>query len=408
MRLLGTSLLLARTLSAGPEFARDIQPIFERRCVGCHSATATMGSLNLETMEGLLKGGNNGPVIVRGKARESTLYLSVIGKAPDIGRMPFSNEVMPESETETIREWIDAGAPAEAPAEAPRRSQIYSVAWRPDGKAIAAGAYGEVRLLGPDGKQETGRLTGHADAVRGLAWNKDGSILAAAGGVPGRKGEVKIWKADGTLLATISGHSDCIYGIAFSPDGKTIATASYDKLIKLWDAETGKEIRTLKDHIDAVYSLDFTPDGKRLVSGAADRSVKVWDPATGERLFTMSEPTDGVNSVAISPDGRRIAAAGQDKTVRVWKLEDKGATIETAMISHEDAILRVVWSRDGKTLLTSSADRSLKLFRATDLTELKMIPRQPDWAFGLEYSPDGARVALGRMDGSLEVLEVKP
>jgi WD40 repeat protein len=411
MRLPLASLLLARALQAGPEYERDIRPILERRCVGCHSATATMGSLNLETLDGLLRGGNNGPILVRGKSAESTLYLSVVGKAPDIGRMPFSNEIMPEPETELIREWIDTGAPAAAPptpAPTPRRSQIYSVSWRPDGKAIAAGAYGEVRLLAPDGKQELSRLSGHADAVRGLAWSKDGARLAAAGGIPGRQGEVKVWNADGSLLSTISGHSDCIYGVALSPDGQTVATASYDKLIKLWDAATGKEIRTLKDHIDAIYALEFTPDGQRLVSAAADRSIKVWNPATGERLFTLSEPTDGVNSLAVSPDGRRLAAAGQDKTVRVWKLEDKGASLEAAMIAHEDAILKVIWSRDGKLLLTSSADRSLKLFRSSDLTELKMIPRQPDWAFGVEFSPDGARLALGRMDGSIEVLEVKP
>ncbi|MFN9299615.1 MAG: WD40 repeat domain-containing protein, partial [Acidobacteriota bacterium] len=279
---------------------------------------------------------------------------------------------------------------------------------RPDGKAIAAGAYGEVRLLSPDGKQELSRLSGHADAVRGLAWSKDGARLAAAGGIPGRQGEVKVWNSDGSLLSTITGHSDCIYGVALSPDGQTLATASYDKLIKLWDATTGKEIRTLKDHIDAIYALEFTPDGQRLVSGAADRSIKVWNPATGERLYTLSEPTDGVNSIAVSPDGRRLAAAGQDKTVRVWKLEDKSASLETAMIAHEDAMLKVNWSLDGKLLLTSSADRTLKLFRSSDLTELKMIPRQPDWAFGMEYSPDGARLALGRMDGSIEVLEVKP
>ena len=106
-----------------------------------------------------------------------------------------------------------------------------------------------------------------------------------------------------TVTATITGHSDCIYAVAFSPDGATLATASYDKLIKLWDAATGKEIRTLQDHIDAVYALAFTPDGKRLVSGAADRSVKVWDVATGARLYTLSEPTDGINTIALSPDG---------------------------------------------------------------------------------------------------------
>lgn len=286
--------------------------------------------------------------------------------------------------------------------------QIYTLTWRPDGKALAIGGYKEVRLVDPATKNAITTLAGHADAVRALAYSADGKLLAAAGGVPGRKGEVKVWRADGTLATTISGHSDCIYGLAISPDGKTIATSSYDKLIKLWSVETGQELRTLKDHIDAIYALVFTPDGKRIVSGSADRSVKVWNVATGERLFTLSEPTDGVNSIAISPDGTRIAAAGADKTVRVWKLEDKAAVLEASMIAHEDAILKVVFNRDGKLVLTSSADRSLKLFRTTDLTELKAVGNQPDWAYGLEYSPDGSRVAVGRMNGTLAIIEVKP
>ena len=91
---------------------------------------------------------------------------------------------------------------------------------------------------------------------------------------------------------------------------RRIATASYDKLIKLWDVESGKEIRTLKDHIDAVYALAFTPDGKRLVSASADRGVKIWDVASGERLYTLSEPTDGLNTLAIDPAGKRVAAGG--------------------------------------------------------------------------------------------------
>jgi len=291
---------------------------------------------------------------------------------------------------------------------ATKAQQIYSLAWRPDGKAIALGGYTEIRILDSTGQTEIAKLSGHANAVRVLAWAKDGSFLAAAGGSPALKGEVKIWKADGTLQTTINGHSDCIYGLAISPDNKTIATASYDKLIKLWDAETGKEIRTLKDHIDAIYALAYTPDGKRLVSGAADRSIKVWNPETGQRLFTMSEPTDGVNTLAISPDGKRIAASGQDKTIRVWRLDDKGPTLESSMIAHEDAILKIIWSRDGKTLLSSSADRSLKLFRASDLSELKMLGNQPDWAYAVEYSPDGTRVALGRMNGTLLITEIQP
>jgi WD40 repeat protein len=190
--------------------------------------------------------------------------------------------------------------------------------------------------------------------------------------------------------------------VEFAPDGKSVATASYDKLIKLWDVESGKEVRTLKDHIDAVYALAFTPDGKRLVSASADRGVKVWDVATGERLYTLSEPTDGLNTLALDPAGKRVAAGGLDRTIRVWSLGEKSGTLLNSLIAHEDAILQLAWSPDGKYLISSSADKEVKVLNADDLSVVKTW-RQPDWALSVGFAPDGKSFAVGRFDGSYEI-----
>ena len=210
----------------------------------------------------------------------------------------------------------------------------------------------------------------------------------------------------GRPLQTLTGHADCIYAVAFSPDGTMLATASYDKLIKLWDVATAKEVRTLRDHIDAVYALAFTPDGARLVSGAADRSVKIWDVASGTKLYTLSDATDGVNTVALSPDGQRVAAGGLDKTIRVWRLGEKEGSLQNTLIAHEDSILKLSWSPDGRYLASASADRSIKLFRAADLTEVRAIAALPDWAFGLEFAPNGKSFAAGLFNGLLQIYEV--
>jgi WD40 repeat protein len=284
--------------------------------------------------------------------------------------------------------------------------QIYSLAWRPDGAIIALGGYKEVRLIDA-ARKPVATLAGHAEAVRALAFSRDGRWLAAAGGLPARKGEVKIWDvATHTVAITIGGHSDCIYAVAFSPDGATLATAGYDKLIKVWEASTGKEIRTLRDHIDAIYTLAFTADGKRLVSGSADRAVKTWDLASGIRLYTLSEPSDGINTLALSPDGSRVAAGGLDKTIRIWRLGEKEGKLENTLIAHEDAILKLAWSPDGKYLASSSADRTVKLFQAADLAEIRTLANLPDWAFGLEFAPNGKSLAAGFFNGQVEMYEV--
>ena len=286
-------------------------------------------------------------------------------------------------------------------------SQIYSMAWRPDGVVVALGGYTEIRLVDAASRKPIATLSGHAEAVRALAFSRDGKLLAAAGGLPARSGEVKLWDVSSrSIVRTITGHADCIYAAAFSPDGATLATASYDKLIKLWDTASGKDVRTLRDHIDAVYALAFTPDGKRLVSGSADRSVKVWDTATGTRLYTLSDATDGISTIALSPDGQRVAAGGADKTIRIWRLDEKEGVLQNTLIAHEDTILKLAWSPDGRYLVSAAADRSIKLFHAADLTEVQAIAKLPDWAYGLEFAPNGKSFAAGFFNGLLQIYEV--
>src|SRR5260370_5178643 len=310
------------------EFSKDIAPSFAENCIGCNASNVKMGILDLDTMEGIRNGGNNGTILVPGTSAESRLYLMVAGKAKPF--MPLSGKSLATGEIEIIRKWIDAGAKAGEPVrvsslnktpeiapKVPVNPQIGALAYRPDGKVIALGTYKEVRLADPAGKI-VGTLTGHAEQVRAVAFSRDGKLLAAAGGLPARKGEVKIWDVDQrTAVRTITGHTDCIYAVAYSLDGNTLPTASYDKLIRLWDVPTGKEVRTLKDHIDAFYDLAFTPDGKRLLSAAADRTVQDWDAATAERLYTLGEPLDALNTLAIHPSVKFAAARALAKTIRV-------------------------------------------------------------------------------------------
>jgi WD40 repeat protein len=64
------------------------------------------------------------------------------------------------------------------------------------------------------------------------------------------------------------------------------------------------------------------------------------------------------------------------------------------------SILKLAWSPDGKYLASASADRTIKLFRAADLTEVRAIANQPDWPFGLAFSPDGKSLAAGLFNGT--------
>ena len=74
----------------------------------------------------------------------------------------------------------------------------------------------------------------------------------------------------------MKGHSDAIESVAYSPDGTKIISDSWDRTIKIWDANTGECLKTLEGHLDYVYSVAYSPDGTKIVSGSSDHTIKIW------------------------------------------------------------------------------------------------------------------------------------
>ena len=399
---------------------KQVETIFQEKCVACHNHTTRKGDLNLESHEALMAGGKRGVAIVPGKSGESLLVKMIEGTVKP--KMPLGDQLSAE-EIKLIKAWIDAGAvgPIDSLAKAellPRKepetaipdirpsaaasAAITSVSFATDNSLIAIGQYQQVKLLNARTGKLVGTLPGHANQVRSLAFNSTSKLLAAAGGNPSQFGEVKLWDvATKKEVRTIRGHRDNIFSIAFSPDGNLLATCSYDRMIKLWDVVIGNELKNLKDHTEAVFAIAFSPDGKLLASASADRTVKIWDVATGVRLYTLSDALDAVNTIAFHPNGKLLAGAGADHIIRIWEIGATEGKQVKSLIAHEDAINAIAFSPNGKWLATTGADRLLKLWNSTTLEELHTLEKQADWIFSLSFSPDGKRLAAGRFDGTL-------
>ncbi|MEM7454453.1 MAG: serine/threonine-protein kinase [Planctomycetota bacterium] len=111
-------------------------------------------------------------------------------------------------------------------------------------------------------------------------------------------------------------HDAFVLDIALSPDSTTIATTSTDGNIRLWDFETGGQLRTSHVGVSWLNCISFTPDGKRLVSGS-EHTVAFWDAETLEEVMSMSIERC-IHSMDFSPDGASLVVGGEDPRIRIW------------------------------------------------------------------------------------------
>lgn len=189
---------------------------------------------------------------------------------------------------------------------------------------------------------------------------------------------------------TLTGHTDEVNTVAFTPDGKEFATGSDDRTVKIWNAESLREIRTLKGHLDWVYSVAISNDGQTLVSGSKDNTVKVWNLNTGREIRTLRGHKSYVNYVAISPDSQKIASASYDKTAKIWDL-NTGKNI--TLTGHTAEVLTVAISPDGQKLVTGSGDKTMKIWSLNPPVKvLRTLRGHKEAIWSVAISPDSQQL----------------
>lgn len=110
MRLPLLLLVASAVGAAEPTFATHIQPLLTERCSKCHGAEKQKGELRLDSLEAVLKGGENGAVVVAGKPEASPMIELISKPKSDADRMPPKGEPLAAEQVDLLRRWIAAGA----------------------------------------------------------------------------------------------------------------------------------------------------------------------------------------------------------------------------------------------------------------------------------------------------------
>ncbi|HUW56230.1 MAG TPA: protein kinase [Planctomycetota bacterium] len=193
-------------------------------------------------------------------------------------------------------------------------------------------------------------------------------------------------------ILTLHGHQNLVRSVGFSPDGKRIVSGSDDSTVKIWEAETGREIRTLVGHQGDVFSVVFTPDGKRVVSGSRDKTVRAWDANTGEPVMVLKGHTDQVYAVAVSPDGKWIVSAGNDETLKLWDATT-GQPLRT-LRGHKGPVYSVCFGAGGRTI-ASGGVYEVKLWNAGSGEQIADLKGHDSNVYAVAFAEGGGMLASG-------------
>jgi len=182
-------------------YYKDIRPIFQARCHGCHQPAKNKGDYDMTTYEHLLDGGEEGDAIIPRKP-DTSFLMKQIAIIEGEAEMPRKRDPLKPEQIELIRLWIAQGAIYDTPENAkqrygPEHLPVYtkppiitSIDYSPDGELLAVAGFHEVLLHKADGSELVARLVGLSERIESVRFSPDGKLLAVTGGLPARMGEV--------------------------------------------------------------------------------------------------------------------------------------------------------------------------------------------------------------------------
>ena len=206
---------------------------------------------------------------------------------------------------------------------------VRCVSYSPDGTRIVAGRRKTVILWDATSGDEIMVLWGHEDHIQSVAYSPDGRQIISAS-----RSEIRVWDAatGENESAMLVGHD--IFSVGHDPQGLRIVYTSRDgTALVVRDAETDEELWTMRGHGGKVNAVAYSPDRTRMITASTDKTLKLWNAETdaGATLGHVARPPGrrGPGPVSISPDRSRIAYHIQDGSLILLNVNNGEIVLST-------------------------------------------------------------------------------
>ena len=418
----------AKPAESKVSYWKDIRPIFQAQCQGCHQPAKKGGGYLMTDHASLLLEGDGGlPGVEPGNPDESNLVAFIVPQGDKPPKMPKGAPPLSNVEIDLVRKWIAEGAvddspPSTAAAIDTAHPPVYemppvitAIDYSTDGALLAVSGYHEVLLHRADGSELVARLIGISERIQSLAFSPDGKWLAVTGGSPGRFGEIQVWDvAEKKLVVSRSVTFDTIYGVSWSTDSTRVAFGCADNTVRVIEAATGKQVLFQGAHSDWVLDTVFSTDSSHLVSVSRDRSMKLIEVATERFVDNITSITPGalkggLITVDRHPKRDELLIGGADGIPKLYKMYREKARVigdDFNFIRQYEPMPGRLYSAEfnaeGGQLVVASSDGAVGEVRVYQTDDAKLVCRcegNKGPVYTAAFSPDGKTVASGGFDG---------
>lgn len=239
----------------------------------------------------------------------------------------------------------------------------------------------------------------HPQSIKG-AWLSPHAEIGVSVSVDGRVRIVDSATGSDRLLSI--NYPGNVNDAELSPDGKLLAICGADGTARLWETTSEQPLGRVLVHSAPVNRIAFSPDSRRIITGSEDHKTRVWETSTGKALGEPWQHDSAVSSVVFSPDGMKVAVGTANGQLSIGPGTGE-ADVITKTGAHQRYITSVQFSPDGRLLVTTSLDKSAKVWYVSTLA-----PHGPDlqhehWVDEASFSPDGEFLATIVLDHSVRV-----